>query len=138
MRDIKDIKFTAKPMSKHPSYPKWVFGLIQSIATDNTGFLREEHKNCIHIKANTIGQFTGLYDKNGIEIYEGDIVHLFGYGEYEGIDYNGLVIFKDGGFCVIDGLEDDYSFARYDFNKCGIEVTVIGNIYDNPELLEVN
>ena len=83
-------------------------------------------------------QYSGCKDINGIEIYEGDIVHLFGYGEYEGIDYNGLVIFKDGAFCVIDGLEDNYSFARYDFNKCGIEVTVIGNIYDNSELLEVN
>ena len=49
MRDIKDIKFRAKPMSNHPSYPKWVVGLIQSIAKDGTGFLREEHKNCIHI-----------------------------------------------------------------------------------------
>ena len=40
MRDIKDIKVRAKPMSNHPSYPKWVFGLIQSIAKDGTGFLR--------------------------------------------------------------------------------------------------
>ena len=45
---------------------------------------------------------------------------------------------KDGGFCVIDGLEDNYSFARYDFCRYDLEVTVIGNINDNPELLEVN
>lgn len=88
----------------------------------------------------TVGQYTGLTDKNGKKIFEGDIVHLYGdehsLSRYKGIDYNALVIFKDGGFCAIDGTEDDYAVRRYNFVSQNLYCEVIGNIYDNPELLK--
>ena len=65
-------------------------------------------------------QFTGLSDKNGKEIYEGDII------DERGIV--GVVVFRDGGFCVKwgDGMWD-----------CIIDdITILGNVHENPELLE--
>ena len=76
-------------------------------------------------------QYTGLHDKNGKEIYEGDIVEWAGYkmevfwGEDIGIGY---------GFCWRPcGDNTDYHESMTGFID---EYEVIGNIYDNPELLE--
>lgn len=80
-------------------------------------------------------QYTGLKDKNGKEIYEGDILHLFGKGYHEGVDYNGCVQFLDGGFCVTDGYKE-WGLRRYDLSRCDLELEVVGNIYENPKLLE--
>lgn len=82
-----------------------------------------------------IMQYTGLKDKNGKEIYEGDIIHLFGKGHYDGVDYNGCIQFLDGGFCATDGYKE-YGLRRYDLSRCDLEVEVIGNIYENPGLLD--
>lgn len=85
----------------------------------------------------TIGQFTGLTDKYGERIFEGDIVHLFGDKgtDTQFINYNALVVFRHGGFCAIDGTPDDYAVCRFDFTST-LNCEVISNIYDNPDLIE--
>ena len=72
-------------------------------------------------------QFTGLLDKKGKEIWEGDIV-------YDG-DYLSLVSWAEGGFC----LQHQKSRIKYPMQiltKENHKLEVIGNIYENPELLK--
>ena len=92
------------------------------------------------ILCNTIGQYTGLTDKNGTKIFEGDIVHILGdpmVNDWKDVDYVALIAFLDGGFCALDGTVEDYGFRRYALERMDFYLEVIGNIYDNPELMEV-
>lgn len=72
---------------------------------------------------------TGLTDKNGVEIYEGDIVTLNGEWEELEKDDCSLIYFEDGCFRIGDGYENEVSSYLSEWR-------VIGNIHENPELLE--
>lgn len=84
------------------------------------------------IDCDTVGQFTGLTDKNGKEIYEGDII-LAGYYKWKSkvvwdekcARFIGLTNDKDVNIVYVDMVDKD--------DKSAVEV--IGNIYENPELL---
>ena len=83
----------------------------------------------------TIGQFTGLYDENGEEIYEGDIVerfqpmpHYTNGVYYDGCAIYGVVRYIDAGFYILCENQA-YELSR------NFDMWVQGNIHDNPELL---
>ena len=92
------------------------------------------------IKPETISQFTGLYDKNGTPIFEGDI--LKECDRYVPFYEHPIVIdYKHGSFQYREIDEYDYRISiddtEYGISNFGV-FKVIGNIYDNPELLEVD
>lgn len=85
------------------------------------------------IDPETLCQFTGLYDKNGKKIWENDIVFVTDENDCSGQISTGIgdIIFIEG-MWYIDGRPQE---GLYDINKI-FQIEVIGNIFDNPELLQ--
>ncbi len=112
----------------------WIFGSLDTTENEYTIMIQPDrfgNKCRIFVDPKTVGQFTGLTDKNGKKIFEGDIVERFWLGEKHIylIDYdNGIASFVGKDIC-------SENFTTFDYDACMFEV--IGNIHDNPELLEV-
>ena len=109
---------------------EWKYG---SLSIEPKGLVikepyKNESSNVWYIDADTVGQYTGLTDKNGTKIFEGDIVkygdtvHNVVFEQRNGTAYFGLV------YSTLETL----SFGYYQDLK---QIEVIGNIYDNPELV---
>ena len=108
---------------------EWVYGDLFKVFDDGS-FIHDGKCHSVKVIPETIGQYTGLTDKNGTKIFEGDIVHISERGK----SVNGKIIFENaycGGWLVADETEK---------SKCSLamrnDVEVIGNIHDNPELLK--
>lgn len=117
---------------------EWIESMTISYGTikrkrDNI-FMEIEPNKWKGVDPKTIGQFTGLTDKNGKEIFEGDILHSMYEDKAEpsgvGHIYN-EVAFRDGAFGWIGEITNDF----FPFDGSEIKEEVIGNIHDNPELL---
>ncbi len=123
-------------MDGSPVESNWVYGGVLCGSGDHSIIYQTEPdiaKKVVY--TDTLGQYTGLTDKNGTKIFEGDVVRI-SEDYYDGLHYSGNeVYYSDGAFCV------EYETPEYDVTSIGflvregVEVEVIGNIYDNPELI---
>ena len=105
---------------------EWVVGSLSTEYYQKHGvvIICPSEDEAYKVNPSTVGQYTGLTDKNGKKIFEGDIIF-----DPE-IKENYIVEFDKGGFCAGDMFLQAY--ISFDEFSC----EVIGNIYDNPELLE--
>ena len=132
---MREIKFRGKRVDNG----EWVFGWVSF--QHNRAFIHSDdmpYDNAVEVDPATVGQFTGLKDKNGREIYEGDIVYIKHPEEIEGsihqVIYCGLDNYP--AFDLKPLIDTDCNGLSYALAVCEIEV--IGNIHDNPELLEAS
>ena len=96
------------------------------------------------MKRETVGQYTGLKDKNDKPIYEGDIVECVSWNEYFTNPATGEVMqpfrrkmyvdFRKGGFKMVEPMPYGIEVREWDIIYNG-DIEIIGNIHDNPELL---
>lgn len=86
----------------------------------------------------TVGQFTGLFDEDGREIYEGDIIKIVEEFDDENVyTRNGVVCFAEGIFGLKDKNGKHFTYLGWLMHDEFITMLeVIGNIHDNPDLIE--
>lgn len=111
---------------------EWVYGDLRHINDGRVAVRKDGEIYPYEVIPETVGQYTGLTDKNGRRIFEGDIV----YCKSRLDNANMVVIFECGQFRMV--LSENYRSYQtnsgfYDINCFDKEV--IGNINDNPELL---
>lgn len=87
----------------------------------------------VEVDPNTVCQCTGLRDNNGKYIYEGDIIKHFDGSE---LGYDIGVVRWDDSACSYHRATDTKQYTRYCGIAQGCRYEVVGNIFDNPELLE--
>ena len=114
---------------------EWIYGDLRHISDGHGGYIlcivdntngRNNDVTGVEVVPETVGQYTGLTDKNGVKIFEGDIVQAFDY----------IYVIMWDSVRAMFYLRDPISRVSADFyNYFASDLIVIGNIYDNPELL---
>ncbi|MBJ7897223.1 YopX family protein [Bacillus atrophaeus] len=141
---MREIKFRGKPIEDYGDV-KWFYGNAVLNYDDKLAYIEADRQGYVPVEWESIGQYTGLKDKNGREIYEGDVVKnhrrysnelLEVFWQEEVADYS-----SDGVYWTKE--VPGFRFKR--INKgmmtvfvANVDLEVIGNIYEDPELQEAS
>ena len=116
---------------------EWVYGYyvhIGPVSCQRT-YIIPEYASALYVNEvypSTVGQYTGLNDKHGKRIFEGDIAKVL-QGKDKDIAYVG---FENGAFMLYPKTGNIYERTLWEYWYNDWDVEVVGNITDNPELLE--
>lgn len=127
---MREILFRGKAKYENGSIKKgvWVYGDL--IRVNGITKIYDDVLGYVEVNPETVGQFTGLYDKNGERIFEGDIIHSTETKETAVVQW----FPEHSAFMVWCKASNEVGFL-YECTKLITEVIV--NVHDNPELLEV-
>lgn len=129
---------------------EWIYGDLRHISDGHGGYIlcivdntngRNNDVTGVEVVPETVGQYTGLTDKNDVKIFEGDIVTKCRQSLIDNIycfhfDY-GFVEMNNCAFGVRSIIKDGFERFDDEFKKYKVEYKVVGNIYDNPEMLSI-
>lgn len=118
-------------MAGEPLQSIWKYGGCAQYGGGAVIYQAEPEIHKFPVYGDTVGQYTGLMDKNGVKIFEGDIVRVN--------RSNYIAIFNTLGGCAEFALKDAADVdvpVPFGFDYVNVPMEVIGNIYDNPELLK--
>ena len=140
---MRDIIFRGKRIDNG----EWILNSETYIRDGDGTWLSDKECNVVKVDPNTVGQFTGLLDKNGVRVFEGDLLRKPPKDQYEETSFVLFEVFyHDGNMC---DSHIGWQFNRLHFqgNICGHSgwerfrpeytgnMIVVGNIHDNLELL---
>lgn len=127
---MREILFRGKEIGTN----RWVHGSLDKHKSGIVVIMSDEIVTSIYSRVDpeTVGQYTGQTDKNGTKIFEGDIVKLRLLAAK--MEWKGVCEYRNGAF----GLAWQYAGERYCTfaGTCNAEYEVLGNIHDNPEMME--
>ena len=130
---MREILFRAKRLKEYDKDENWVYGVPCMNYKDECEMHTSDSVRLVNPE--TIGEFTGLYDKNGVKVFEGDVVNYFDkdFLNHEVIYTNGCFMFRFISIFTQRARNTKQEPIFDNISMCG---KVIGNIYDNPELLD--
>lgn len=133
---MREILFRAKSEDNYPYSSRWEYGIPFKDSYGN--YVMKTTYGLVDVKKDTVGEFTGLTDKNDVKVFEGDIF------EYELGDGRKKTYVVEWSYCYLGLVAKEIESKPLDWVRTRIDLltrsalAVIGNVYDNPELLKGN